>query len=65
MVFNPDNNERAFKKATELRSEYVIAVEGEVEKRPEGNINPDIPTGEIEIRGNRLRILDESETPSL
>ncbi|ACL69964.1 aspartate--tRNA ligase [Halothermothrix orenii] len=63
VVFNPDNNERAFKKATELRSEYVIAVEGEVEKRPEGNINPDIPTGEIEIRGNRLRILDESETP--
>jgi len=63
VVFNPDIDQESFARANDLRSEYVIAVEGRVEKRPEGNINPDLPTGEIEIRGSRLHILNEAKTP--
>lgn len=65
VVFNPELDDDSFKKANSLRSEFVIAVEGEVLKRPEGNINPDLPTGEIEIKGLDLRILDESKTPPI
>lgn len=52
-----------FKKAETLRSEYVIAVEGLVEKRDEETINTNIATGTIEVRANELRILSEAETP--
>ena len=51
-----------FEKAESLRSEYVIAVVGKVEKR-EGNANANMKTGDIEIRATQLRILSESETP--
>lgn len=62
VVFNPDLDKEAFKKAEELRSEYVVAVKGTIRKRPQGNINEELPTGRIEIEGYDLRILDESET---
>lgn len=51
-----------FVKAETLRSEFVVAVVGKVEKR-EGNTNPNMKTGDIEIRATQLRILSESETP--
>jgi aspartyl-tRNA synthetase len=51
-----------FEKAESLRSEYVIAVVGKVEKR-EGNANANMKTGDIEVRATQLRILSESETP--
>ncbi len=51
-----------FAKAGTLRSEFVIAVVGTVEKRG-GAVNPNLKTGEIEIRARQLRILSESETP--
>ncbi len=51
-----------FEKAESLRSEFVIAVVGRVEKR-EGNANANMKTGDIEIRATQLRILSESETP--
>ncbi len=63
VVFNPDLDQESFERANSLRSEFVIAVKGLVEKRPEGNINPDIPTGEIEINGLELVILDTAKTP--
>ncbi|MDI3547673.1 MAG: aspartyl-tRNA synthetase [Halanaerobiales bacterium] len=63
VVFNPDIDEESFVRADSLRSEYVIAVEGKVEKRPEGNVNPELATGEIEVRGVKLHILDEAKTP--
>jgi aspartyl-tRNA synthetase len=65
VVFNPDLDDKSFAKADELRSEYVVALKGEVELRPEGNINPDISTGEIEIKCEELRILDKAKTPPI
>lgn len=54
--------EEGFKKAEKLRSEYVIAVTGVVEKRSDETINPNLKTGSIEVRANSLRILSEAET---
>lgn len=64
-VFNPGINDDAFERADQLRSEYVIAVEGEVKKRPQGNINREIPTGEIEIEGSNVIILNKAKTPPI
>jgi aspartyl-tRNA synthetase len=47
-------------RAHDLRSEYCIQVTGEVAKRPEGNENPDIATGEIEVLATELTVLSES-----
>ena len=55
-------DEEGFEKAGKLRSEFVIAVTGTVEARA-GAVNPNLKTGEIEIRAKSLRILSESETP--
>ncbi|MDP9454610.1 MAG: aspartate--tRNA ligase [Actinomycetota bacterium] len=52
-----------FGQAEELRPEWSVAIEGEVAKRPEGNENPELPTGEIEISATGLRVLNRSETP--
>jgi len=62
VVFNPEYEE-AFKKADEIRSEYVISVRGKVSKRPEENVNPKIPTGYIEIIGQEIEILSKAKTP--
>lgn len=51
-----------FAKAETVRSEYVLAVKGLVDAREEGNINPNMKTGKIEIIAKELRILSESET---
>lgn len=51
-----------FKKASSLRSEYVIAVTGKVSRRA-GAVNPDLKTGDIEVNADSLRILSEAETP--
>ena len=51
-----------FAKAETVRSEYVLAVKGLVAAREEGNINPNMKTGKIEIIAKELRILSESET---
>lgn len=62
VVINPDRLE-AFKKAEEIRSEYVIAIKGRVCLRPEENVNPKIPTGFVEVLCERLDILSRSKTP--
>jgi aspartyl-tRNA synthetase len=59
---NGDIDEEGFNKAAKLRSEYVIAVTGVVEKRS-GAVNENISTGTMEIRVNYLRVLSESEVP--
>ncbi len=51
-----------FEKACRLRSEFVVAVTGKVEKRS-GAVNENLATGEIEVRAKAVRILSESETP--
>ena len=51
-----------FAKAEKLRSEFVIAVVGRVEKRG-GAVNENLATGEIEVRAQQIRVLAEAETP--
>jgi aspartyl-tRNA synthetase len=62
-VFNPERNNLSHGKAEGLRSEYVIAVEGEVIPRPEGMVNQDMHTGEIEVIVDEIRLLNTSLTP--
>lgn len=59
LVFNPEINSEIHALAHKVRSEYVILVTGEVRKRPEGTVNPSIPTGQIEIIAKELRILND------
>jgi aspartyl-tRNA synthetase len=49
--------------AHRLRSEWVIRVEGTVRPRPEGTVNPNMATGEVEVAVSRLEILNEAEPP--
>jgi len=64
LVFRPEKlPEEIMKEAGKLGYEYVIAASGVVNQRPAGMINPDMPTGEIEIEVNRLAILNPSKTP--
>jgi len=63
VVFNPERAPQVHEKAHSLRSEYVIAVQGGVEKRPKDMENPRIATGEIEVAVDGLKILNESRTP--
>jgi aspartyl-tRNA synthetase len=62
VVFDPDTPE-AFKTAETVRSEYVLKVHGRVRRRPEGTINPKMPTGQIEVLADHLEILNKAETP--
>jgi aspartyl-tRNA synthetase len=63
VVFNPERDPVSHQKAEDLRSEYVIAVTGEVSHRPEGMTNPDLATGEVEILVDEVKLLNVSETP--
>ncbi len=63
VVFRKEASSEAHERADSIRSEFVIAVRGKVENRIEGNVNPKLPTGEIEIVVHELNILGESQTP--
>ena len=63
IVFNPQRDPTAYQQANHLRSEYVIAVQGEVEARPEGMVNSQLPTGTIEVNCDQLRVLNRCLTP--
>ncbi|MFB0505224.1 MAG: aspartate--tRNA ligase [Thermodesulfobacteriota bacterium] len=63
VVFNPEINPEIHAKAHRIRSEFVLAVKGEVTMRPAESINPDLDTGEIEVLTKELRILSASENP--
>ena len=63
VVFNPEAETAAHAKAHSLRSEYVIAIKGKVSKRPEGTVNPNLKTGEIEVIADSLKVLNEAKTP--
>ncbi|MDH3561758.1 MAG: aspartate--tRNA ligase, partial [Gammaproteobacteria bacterium] len=62
VVFDPDLPE-IFSTAERIRNEYVLQVKGRVRNRPEGTINPDLPTGEVEVLGLDLIVLNPAETP--
>ncbi|KJF28213.1 aspartyl-tRNA synthetase [Clostridium aceticum] len=63
IVFDKDISQEAFAKAETLGSEYVINIQGKVYKRQ--SINPNLPTGEIEIFAEELQILSTAETPPI
>src|SRR4030067_912521 len=60
IVFSPEKSAKAHELAHELRSEYVVAVTGEIRKRPEGTENPHLPTGMLEIYATYLEVLNEA-----
>jgi aspartyl-tRNA synthetase len=63
LVFNSEGDRELFAAAETLRSEYVIAVRGEVVGRDPANVNPALETGEIEIQVSSLDILNQAKTP--
>jgi aspartyl-tRNA synthetase len=63
IVFNPELDAVAHEKAKQLRSEDVIAVRGILSKRSPETINPDLATGEVELMGKELRLLNASQVP--
>ena len=63
VVFNPELNEEVHRKAHRLRSEWVLAVRGRVERRPGDMANPKLKTGSIEVLVDELHILNTSKTP--
>ncbi|AIQ65110.1 aspartyl-tRNA synthetase [Paenibacillus stellifer] len=63
VVFNPAYSGEALQTADKVRSEYVIAVKGEVVKRDPETVNPNLPTGEIEVRITEIDVLNAAKTP--
>ena len=64
IVFDPEVlGAEQFQQATSLRSDYVISVQGVVLARPEGQVNPNLATCEVELQVTRLVILAEAKTP--
>ena len=63
LVFHPEDAPNAHAAAQHLSSESVVRVSGEVRARPEGTLNPELPTGEVEIAVSELEVLAEAETP--
>ncbi|MBM6549964.1 aspartate--tRNA ligase [Marinomonas ostreistagni] len=62
VVFDPDRAE-SFAIADSVRSEFVVEMKGLVRARPEGTVNPNMTTGEIEVLGHELKILNRAATP--
>ncbi len=62
VVFDPDDAQ-TFATAERVRNEYVLQVTGKVRRRPAGTENPDMPTGEVEVFGTALVVLNSAETP--
>jgi len=60
-VFNPSTSGEAHARAQEVRSEFVLAVVGTVQRRPPGTENPKLPTGDIEVQISQVKILNESK----
>jgi aspartyl-tRNA synthetase len=59
VVVDPDTT--AFKTAERLRSEWVVRIDGKVRERPEGTINPELATGEIEVYASEIEVLSEAK----
>lgn len=63
MVISPESPAAVLELAKRIRSEFVLKVIGRVAARPEGNVNPKLPTGEIEIRTDQLEVLNRCDAP--
>ena len=64
VVYDPDT-EASFAIAEGVRNEFVVQVTGKVRARPEGTVNPEMPTGSIEVLGKELTVLNASQTPPI
>ena len=63
LVFNPDTSGESFELAHKLRAEDVLSAAGTVVRRSEDTINPDLPTGEVELKVTAAELLADAETP--
>lgn len=63
LVFHPEDAPNAHAAAQHLGSETVVRVTGEVRARPEGTVNPELPTGEVEVVVTELEVLSQADTP--
>lgn len=62
IVFSPEENSDAHESAHILRTEYVLAIKGRVRERPDGMVNPNLPTGEIEVVVTDWKLLNTAKT---
>lgn len=62
VVVNPQVSENAYEAAEKLHPEFVVQILGEVKKRPSNTINPDLPTGEVEIEATDVTVLSSAQT---
>jgi aspartyl-tRNA synthetase len=63
VVFKPDTSPACHERAGQLRAEYVIAVRGRVQRRSPETVNPNLPTGAVEVLADELRILNRATPP--
>ncbi len=63
IAVNPAVSEAALNVAQEVRHEFVLEVTGNVSLRPDGTVNKNLPTGEIEVLADAIKILNKSKTP--
>lgn len=62
VVIDPSQH-AAFETAHTIRSEFVLYITGRVKERPAGTVNPNLPTGEVEVEAHSIKILNKSKTP--
>lgn len=63
VVVNPQVSVQAHELASKISSEDVVKVEGAVKERAQENINPDLPTGKVEVEAKQVEIISKSKTP--
>ena len=63
VVASPDHDEASFRKAEDVRNEYVLCVRGKVTKRDPEAVNPNLPTGAYELYVEEMRVLNAAKTP--
>ena len=61
VVFNPNLSEETLELVANIRSEWVLQIKGTVQKRPEGMVNPKMPTGEIEVIATDIKVLNAAK----
>ncbi len=63
VMFDPSRSQEAHQIASQVRSEYVLQITGQVVRRPAGQENPEMSTGEIEVLADTIKILNDARTP--